>query len=239
MWREHVPDDPRSDEEIKAQEIDKFRQLHPAQTQFMYDLEKQALRCVQISRSRCGGKRHSFEMDGDTLILRLPSGRPLFYPRAHLKLGKFGKNVVAYHNPAKNREDEMWYGAWLAHLVSATSRDLLVNALFNLDAAGFDIILHVHDEIVAEIDPANVEHDRERFKACMLAAPAWAKGLPLAAKVRVGPRYIKTDAPIEIKADTIVEGGASIGATEVAPIQPQDGCFGDIEAVAELRFPHH
>ena len=70
--------------------------------------------------------------------------------------------------------------------------------MFNLDAAGFDIVLHVHDEIVAEVDPANVERDRERFKACMLQAPAWAEGLPLAAKVRVGPRYIKADAPIEI-----------------------------------------
>ena len=235
VWREHVPDDPRSDEEIKTQEINKFRQLHPAQTRFMFNLDKQALHCVRY-RQPVRRERHSFEMDGDTLILRLPSGRPLFYPRAHLKPGKFGKNIVAYHNPAKNCEDQMWYGAWFAHLVSATSRDLLVNALFNLDAAGFDIILHVHDEIVAEINPANVEHDRERFKACMLAAPAWATGLPLAAKVRVGPRYIKTDAPIEIKADTIVESGASIVATEVASIQPQDGCFGATEAPANSDF---
>ena len=56
------------------------------------------------------------------------------------------------------------------------SRDLLVSALLNLDAAGFDIVLHVHDEIVAEIDPANIEHDRERFKACMLAAPTGRTG---------------------------------------------------------------
>ena len=212
VWREHVPNDPRSDEEIKAQEVDKFRRLHPAQTQFMYDLDTQALRCVRY-REPVQRKRHSFEMDGDTLILRLPSGRPLFYPRAHIKPGRFGKDVVAYHNPAnKNREDEMWYGAWLAHLVSSTSRDLLVNALFNLDAAGFDIVLHVHDEIVAEIDPANVERDRERFKACMLQAPAWAEGLPLAAKVRVGPRYIKADAPIEITAPTPIE--------PVVPVEP-------------------
>ena len=168
MWRNHVPNDPRSDEEIKAQEVDKFRRLHPAQTRFMYDLDAQALRCVRY-REPVQRKRHSFEMDGDTLILRLPSGRPLFYPRAHIKRGKFGKDVVAYHAANKNREVEMWYGAWLANLVSATARDLLVNALFNLDAAGFDIVLHVHDEIVAEVDPANVERDRERFKACMLA----------------------------------------------------------------------
>jgi DNA polymerase len=211
VWRNFVHDDPRSDEEIKAQEVEKFRRLHPAQTRFMYDLDAQALRCVKY-REPVQRKRHSFEMDGDTLILRLPSGRPLFYPRANIKRGKFGKDVVAYHAANKNREVEMWYGAWLANLVSSTARDLLVNALFNLDAAGFDIVLHVHDEIVAEIDPAHVERDRERFKACMLQAPTWAEGLPLAAKVRVGPRYIKADAPIEIPAPTPIE--------PVVPVEP-------------------
>jgi CHC2 zinc finger/DNA polymerase family A/Toprim domain len=204
VWRNHVPNDPRSDEEIKAQEVEKFRRLHPAQTRFMYDLDAQALRCVKYSEP-VQRKRHSFEMDGDMLILRLPSGRPLLYPRAHIKRGKFGKDVVAYHAANKNREVEMWYGAWLANLVSSAARDLLVNALFNLDAAGFDITLHVHDEIVAEIDPTSVERDRERFKTCMLHAPAWAEGLPLAAKVRVGPRYIKADAPVEITAPTPID----------------------------------
>jgi hypothetical protein len=81
VWRAHVPDDPRSDGEIKTQEIAKFRELHPAQTKLMYALENQALRCVSRRDPICG-KRHSFEMDGDTLILWLPSMRPLFYPRA-------------------------------------------------------------------------------------------------------------------------------------------------------------
>ena len=211
VWRKFVPDDPRSDEQIKAQEIDKFRQLHPAQTRFMFNLDRQALQCVR-SRAPVQHKRHSFEMDGDTLILRLPSGRPLFYRRAHIRPNRFGKDAVVYHNPAKNCEDEMWYGAWFAHLVSATSRDLLVNALFNLDVDGFDLILHVHDESVAEIDPTDIEHSRERFKKCMLQTPAWADGLPLAAKVRVGPRYIKTDAPAV--------------TTQTAPIQLQVGFSG-------------
>jgi hypothetical protein len=228
VWRAFVPDDSRSDEEIKAQEVDKFRQLHPAQTRFMYDLDKQALRCVR-SRQPLRYKRHGFEMDGDTLILRLPSGRPLFYPRAHIRPGKFGRDVVAYHNPAKNRVDEMWYGAWLAHLVSSTSRDLLVNALFNLDAAGFDIVLHVHDEIVAEIDPSNAERDRERFKTCMLQAPEWADGWPLAAKVRVGPRYLKADEPTPNEIAPKLIEAEPIAATQIAASQLQVGFFGATE----------
>jgi hypothetical protein len=233
VWRAFVPDDPRSDEEIKAQEVDKFRQLHPAQTQFMYNLDRQALRCVQY-RQPVQSKRHGFEMDGDTLILRLPSGRPLFYPRANIRPGKFGRDVVAYHNPAKNREDEMWYGAWLAHLVSSTSRDLLVNALFNLDAAGFEIVLHVHDEIVAEIGTADVERDSERFKVCMLQAPEWAAGLPLAAKVRVGERYLKADdpAPIEPAIEPIVPKYVEVPATQIAAAQPQV-CFSGVAEIPD------
>jgi hypothetical protein len=63
--------------------------------------------------------------------------------------------------------------------------------MLKLDAAGFEIVLHVHDEVVAEVDADKV--DLELFKRCMLDVPDWAAGLPLATKVRVGDRYIKTE----------------------------------------------
>jgi RecA-family ATPase len=228
VWRTHVPDDPRSDEAIKAQEVVKFRHLHPAQTRFMYDLDVQALCCVR-SRELVQRKRHSFEMDGDTLILRLPSGRSLFYPRAHVKCGKFGRDVVAYHAANKNRVDEMWYGAWLAHLVSATARDLLVNALFKLDAAGYEIVLHVHDEIIAEVDADKV--DCESFRRGMLVTPEWACDLPLAAKIRVGERYIETDAPIKI--DPAIE----IPEQDPAPTKTSAAIEAPIPAKSSIEAP--
>jgi DNA polymerase len=203
VWRQHVPDDPRSDDEIKAQEVLQFRRLHPKQTEFMYTLEAQALHCV-ASGKPVNGARHSFAIDGDTLMMTLPSGRTLFYPRVRLKPGKFGKSVIAYYKAKTDCEAEMWYGSWIAHLVSATARDLLVNALFKLDVANFEVVLHVHDEVVAEIDTDAV--DTKAFQRCMLDAPEWAEGLPLAAKVRSGTRYIKAEtarsaelAPGEIK----------------------------------------
>ena len=238
VWREYVPDDPRSDAEIKVQEIDKFRELHPKQTDLMYDLEEQALQCV-YSRQPYRGKRHSLTMEGDTLVLWLPSGRPLFYPRARLEDGRYGSNVV-YHNPAKNCDDTLWYGTWLAHLVSATSRDLLVNALFKLDAAGFDVILHVHDEVVAEINASNVAALKEQFKACMVDAPGWAEGLPFATKVRVGPRYIKTDTPAKAKAEGGIEAlkvshivveAVETGVCAECRLDPPDG----LERVRQLN----
>ena len=188
-WRKNVPDDPRTDDEIKAQEVNRFREIYPAHTAFMFALERQALECV-ASRQPVIGKRHKFTMDGDTLLLHLASGRALSYPNARIAIGGYGKSVVAYCDTSNNTK-EMWYGAWLAHLVSGTARDLLAHAMLKLDAAGFEIVLHVHDEVVAEVDADKV--DLDLFKRCMLDVPDWAAGLPLPTKVRVGDRYIKTE----------------------------------------------
>jgi DNA polymerase bacteriophage-type len=141
-----VPDDP-PDAEIKTQEVNRFREIYPAHTAFMFVLEQQALNCV-ASRAPVNDKRHSFTMDGDTLLLHLASGRALFYPNARIEVGKYGKNVVTYHDASGDKE-ELWYGALLAHLISGTARDLLANAPLKLDAAGFEIVLHVHDTSLA------------------------------------------------------------------------------------------
>jgi hypothetical protein len=218
-WREQVPDDPRSDEEIKVQEVNRFREIHPAHTAFMFELERQALHCV-ASRTPVAGKRYSFTMDGDTLRLHLASSRALSYPNARIEIGEYGKDVVRYQD-ASGDTGEMWYGAWLAHLISGTARDLLANALLKLDAAGFEIVLHVHDEIVAEMDADKV--DLERFKRCMLEAPAWAAGLPLATSVRASDRYIKIEEPTPEPTNSVTVYTEQPNSAELAELARNDG----------------
>jgi hypothetical protein len=51
------------------------------------------------------------------------------------------------------------YGGLLTeNIVQAISRDVLVDAQLRLDRAGFPVVLHVHDENVAEVD------DEARFE---------------------------------------------------------------------------
>ena len=62
------------------------------------------------------------------------------------------------------------------------SRDLLAAALVRIDAAGFRIVLHVHDEILCEVpeDLGNDPATLKRFSRLMTQRPRWALDLPIA-----------------------------------------------------------
>lgn len=82
------------------------------------------------------------------------------------------------------------YGGKLSENVTqAICRDILAEAMTRAEAAGFPVVLHVHDEVVVE--GAFTEQDRQRFQAVMTEVPAWAKDFPISAGCWLSPRYIK------------------------------------------------
>jgi DNA polymerase len=84
------------------------------------------------------------------------------------------------------------YGGKLAENVTqAICRDILAEAMLRVEAAGFKIVIHVHDEIVVE--GVYTEEDLKRFEQIMTIVPVWAIGFPIAADCWRSPRYIKED----------------------------------------------
>src|SRR5262249_5986335 len=129
--------------------------------------------------------------------ITLPSGRALSYPSPRLATGKFGDTIVMFKDNAGGKFVDCRFGQgaygglWAENIVQAGSRDLLAAAMQRLEAAGYHIVLHVHDEIVAE---APIEFGNlEEFTRLITALPDWAEGLPIAAKVRNGPRFAKSE----------------------------------------------
>jgi DNA polymerase len=131
---------------------------------------------------------------GDHLWYALPSGRVLCYPYA-----RFEEDGVSYAKaswkPAADAKEwpraRLWRGLACENIVQATANDILREALRGLDAAGVEVVLHVHDEIVAEVDTEKSEELAAAMRTVMITPPAWAEGLPLGASGKVMQRYGK------------------------------------------------
>jgi len=65
------------------------------------------------------------------------------------------------------------------NIVQATARDLLAEAMVAVDEAGYEIVMHIHDEVVIEapVGTGSVEE----VCSIMSLPPEWADGLPLRA----------------------------------------------------------
>jgi hypothetical protein len=194
-WRKFDDSDNHSDaqvENFKSQ----WRSAHPATVRLWRGLESAAHRAIRTGLS-IGVGHLSFVMEDGTLFMRLPSGRRLAYPEARLAPGKYGDEVEFKDNAQGKWVDRRaWYGTLVENAVQAVSRDLLAAAMQRLEAAGYPVVLHVHDEVVCEV-PKWQTGSAEEFLRLMTELPDWAAGLPIAAKVWTGQRYAKSPRPAE------------------------------------------
>lgn len=127
-------------------------------------------------------------MDGPDLVCRLPSGRAMRYPEGRLEPGEFGGQQVTYQGEHGRRRT---YGALLAeNITQAVARDILAESLVRATCNAWNVVLHVHDELVFEVDEAD-ESAQERILALCETLPSWASGLPLRAEAQSMKRYRK------------------------------------------------
>lgn len=138
-----------------------------------------------------------FRYENNAMTIELPSGRKLVYQRAILTKNKWNHEAIKYEG--LNQETKKWewvqtYGGKLVeNIVQAIARDLLAVAMLKLDDVGFDIVMHVHDEIVCEIpdDEMDAKEDLEIMNSIMGEKISWAEGLPLGADGYITKFYKK------------------------------------------------
>lgn len=183
----HLPKDTPEDELMDIR--DRWRYSNPHIVQLWSNVEAAAWEAVQSGRRvelLDGRLVFAYESDtkGDYLTIRLPSGRKLFYPYPHMGTNRFGRPALCYWG--LNQKTKKWsvvetYGGKLSeNITQAVARDCLAEAVERLEAAGYPVVFHVHDEVVIDV-PAE-RADLEDVVQIMRKAPSWAAGLPLNAE---------------------------------------------------------
>ncbi len=171
-----------------------WRRKNPKIVKFWEIVETAAKRAVK-TRIPVEVKGLTFDCDGKALVIKLPSGRELFYQEPTFTLNKFGSESIKYMGVESTTKKWTWidtYGGKLTeNIVQAISRDLLVYSMQNLEKAGFSIVMHVHDEAVAECFDQVADESLKRMCDIMGRAPKWAKDLPLNAEGFVSKFYKK------------------------------------------------
>ena len=179
-----------------------WRKAHPNIVQFWWDLQSAAMQSLDTQATiNCGPIK--FRRAGSCVYMRLPSGRALAYayPIGVMREmpwdGDDGKpdvrRVFGYRgvNSYSRKWDDCYAtaGLFCENATQAVARDILAEAMFRVEDAGYPIVLTVHDEIVCEVPAPHGSVDA--FCKLISAPVPWLPECPIAAEGWEGERYRK------------------------------------------------
>lgn len=157
--------------------VDSWREANPNIVSLWWDIDSVVKRVVK-TRTKEKYKSLVISYEKGILFIELPSKRKLAYPKAKIGMNRFGGESIVYEGTVVgNKWDkiESYGGKFVENIVQAIARDILAEAMMRLEKKGFNIVMHIHDEVVIESDSSSVEEINE----IMSIVPIWAPGLIL------------------------------------------------------------
>lgn len=175
-----------------------WRADHPATVKLWKGLEETAIEATLTPGETFTFGRFQFRRDGAWLRCLMPSGRCIVYP--HPQVNAKGKlSYMGMCQYTKQWKRIFTYGGKITeNICQSLSRDILYDAQGPAEAAGYELILHVHDENITEV-PDEPRYCAEDLSRIMTRPPSWrpdgsqsyAPDLPLAAAGFESTRYKK------------------------------------------------
>lgn len=161
--------------------INDWRSANPHIVSFWNEVGTAAMKAIKEKTAVQHG-RLVFAYESGILFIRLPSGRRLSYIKPRIGTNRFGGDSITYMGISASKKWERletFGGKLVENIVQAIARDLLANAMVNAANAGYNIVFHVHDEIISEM----LNGRGSVYELCRLMSinPDWADGIPLSA----------------------------------------------------------
>ena len=161
--------------------VDQWRAANPKIVKMWRTYERAARIAIEEHRTVKLKNGVAYSYNGGNLFAKLPNGRRLCYYGARLKEDAKGERI---YYMGVNQETKQWgeaeaYGGKLVeNVVQATARDCLAEAMTRVSDMGYQIVMHVHDEMIVDV-PLEDKDALQRINAAMGAPIDWAPGLHL------------------------------------------------------------
>lgn len=178
--------------------VQRWRSANKRIVAFWYAVEQSAVEAVRTGQPQLVGcLRLALEGDALTgqlfLTVQLPSSRKLFYAQPQLVADEYGRERLHYQGTSQTSKKwcllETYGGKLVENITQAVARDCLALAIERLEAAGWSVVFHVHDEVI--IDCPKEKADLQEVCRIMGQPVPWAPGLPLKAEGWVGVFFTK------------------------------------------------
>jgi DNA polymerase len=163
--------------------VDQWRAANPKIVKLWRDYEVSAMAAIQEHRAVRRAHNVIFSYLSGNLLVQLPSGRSICYWGARIRQDdRTGREQIVYQGVNQTtkqwQETETYGGKLVENVVQATARDCLATAMTRVADMGYQIVMHVHDELIADV-PAEDWTAVPRITEAMSTEIAWAPGLPL------------------------------------------------------------
>lgn len=175
--------------------VDQWRGANPNVVKLWRNCELAARTVIEEHRTIRLKNGIAFGYINGNLFIKLPSGRKLCYWNTRLMMDpRDGREHIVYMGV--NQETKQWgetetYGGKLVeNITQAIARDCLAISMQRVAALGYNIVMHVHDEMIVDV-PVEDTDALARINACMAEPIPWAPGLPLRGDGYETPFYMK------------------------------------------------
>ena len=171
------------------QVVEIYRATHRKLIQFWKDINTGAIRALSNPNQLIRVNQYvSFINDDAWLFMVLPSGRRIAYFQPNVEYSEWGAPSFTYLSMNEKNQfvrTHTYGGKLTENLVQGTARDLLCDAVHQLMKNNYEVVTHIHDEIVV------VGHHLDSVIESMMDTPVWAAGLPISVEGEHTMRYKK------------------------------------------------
>jgi DNA polymerase len=186
------------DDDTAQHAVNAFREKYSNIVSMWWALENAAVQAI-LTHEETRAYGISFKMFQGYLFAKLPSGRLICYPKAHVSDTKtpWGAAKKAFGFYGIDGASKKWARKFMSpgkiteNVIQAISRDIMCDGLMALEAKGYGVIFHIYDEVVAETptDFGSIEEFTELM--CAAKHKPWYAGLPIRAGGEKLERYKK------------------------------------------------